>query len=355
MIIAKATEKSTKPMHRILTAWIMASCLWVLTIPAFAAAEQVLDVGKGERLLVIAPHPDDESLSSAGLIKRVFENGGTVRTVVITSGDAYVDAVRQETGKQKPSAADYLNYGEKRLEESRRAAQVLGNGYLHLDLLGFSDGSIYPALVSNWRRNNPMRSAFTGFDHVAYRKAIDRGHAQDGQDLRDELVAIMQETKPTMIAFPDVMENDSDHAGLGMFTLLAVHDWTAKHPNKSVHPRLLAYLVHWQHGWPQGSDFGVPLDWRDQPMHLPEDLPLRGHSRVCLPLSNPEISLKRKALAQYKTQQRIMADFLSAFVRKSECFTLLKPNDSNGIESVLDHWRHARKAFDNHPLSRRGI
>ncbi len=342
-------------MNRILITWIMASSLCALTMPAVAATEQVLEVGKGERLLVLAPHPDDESLSSAGLIKRVFENGGTVRTVVITSGDAYVDAVQQETGKKRPSAADYLEYGEKRLEESRRAAQVLGNGFVHLDLLGFSDGSIYPALVSHWRRNNPMRSAFTGFDHVVYRQAVDRGYAQDGQDLRNELVAIMQETKPTMIAFPDVMENDSDHAGLGMFTLLAVHDWIAKHPNKSIQPRLLAYLVHWQHGWPRGSDFGVALDWSDQPMHLPEDLPLRGHTRVCLPLSHQEISLKHKALAQYKTQQRIMADFLSAFVRNSECYTLLKPNDGNSIESVVDHWRHARKAFDNHPLSRRGI
>lgn len=76
-------------------------------------------------------------------------------------------------------------------------------------------------------------------------------------------------------------------------------------------------------------------------MHLPEDLPSRGHTRVCLPLRHQEISLKHKALAQYKTQQRIMADFLSAFVRNSECFTLLKPSNSNSnsIESVVDHWR----------------
>jgi len=39
-----------------------------------------------------------------------------------------------------------------------------------------------------------------------------------------------------MIAFPDVMENDSDHVGLGMFTLLAVHDWIAKHPQQIQSP-----------------------------------------------------------------------------------------------------------------------
>ncbi len=330
---------------------------WLITLalPVYAVTEQALNVGKGERLLVLAPHPDDESISSAGLIERVFENRGTVRTVVVTSGDAYVDAVIQETGKRNPSPADYLDFGEKRLEESRRAAHILGNGFVHLDLLGFSDGSIYSALVLHWRRNNPMRSDFTGFDHVPYRKAVDRGYAQDGQDLLNELVAIMRETKPTMIAFPDVMENDSDHAGLGMFALLAVHEWLAQSPSVHVSPRLLAYLIHWQHGWPKGSDWGIPQDWSNQPMHLPDDLPLRGHSRVCMSLSKPEIALKRKAMAQYQTQQRIMGDFLSAFVRSSECFTLLKPDNANGIETVVEHWRHARKTFDNHPISRKNI
>ncbi|HEY8158066.1 MAG TPA: hypothetical protein VIF10_05095 [Methylobacter sp.] len=165
----------------------------------------------------------------------------------------------------------------------------------------------------------------------------------------------MRETKPTLIAFPDVMENDSDHAGLGMFALLAVHDWLAQSASLHANPRLLAYLVHWQHGWPKGSDWGFPQDWSDQPMHLPDDLPLRGHSRVCLNLRRPEILLKRKAMAQYETQQRIMGDFLSAFVRSSECFTLLKPNNANSIESVAEHWRHARKDFDNHPLTRKNI
>ncbi|MGZ5000095.1 MAG: PIG-L deacetylase family protein [Methylomonas sp.] len=341
-----------KRFLRSLFVWIG---LALLPISSFAATEQTLEVGKGERLLVLAPHPDDESLSSAGLIERVFENGGTVRTVVVTSGDAYVDAVMMETGKRHPSAKDYLAFGEKRLAESRRAARILGNGFVHLDLLGFSDGAIYSALVSHWRRSHPMRSEFTRFDHVPYRHSLDRGLAQDGQDLLNELVAIMRETKPTLIAFPDVMENDSDHAGLGMFALLAIHDWQAHSPTVHIHPRLLAYLIHWQHGWPKGSDWGIPQDWSKQPMHLPDDLPLRGHDRVCLNLTKPEITLKRAAMMQYRTQQRIMGDFLSAFIRSSECFTLLKPDSTNAIENVVEHWRHTRKTFDSHPLTRKKI
>jgi len=109
--------------------------------------EQALTLGPHERLLVLAPHPDDETLSSAGLASQVLEHGGTVREVVVTAGDAYVEAVQRETGKHNPSQRDYIRYGETRLAESRRAAQLIGNGFIHLDLLGFSDGAIYPDLI----------------------------------------------------------------------------------------------------------------------------------------------------------------------------------------------------------------
>ena len=317
---------------------------------------QTLDIGHNERLLILAPHPDDETLGAGGVARRVLEQGGSVRSVVITAGDAYVGAIQDYLHKRRLTSADYLFYGEKRLEESRMAAKVLAKGYfLHLDLLGFSDGSIYDMLVKHWQRQNPDRSEFTGENHVPYREAEDRGTAQDGQDLRNELLAILQDSKPTLIAFPDVMENDSDHAGLGMFTLLAVHDWLETRNGQHFYPKLLAYLIHWQHGWPPGSDADTAFDWSDQPLYLPEDLPLRGHIRSCLMLTKSEEGLKREALAQYATQQQAMAPFLAAFVHTTECFTQLKSADSHGIENVVKLWQHARKQFDLHPLTRRKI
>ena len=320
-----------------------------------ARTEQPLEIGYRERLLVLAPHPDDETLSAAGLIHQVFEPGGSVRTVVVTAGDAYVQAVQSDTGKRHPTKADFLKYGEKRLEESRHAARVLGKGFIHLDLFGFSDGAIYPMLVSHWGLTHPDKSEFTGFSHVLYIEAEDKGIAQDGEVLRNELVAILRATKPTLIAFPDVMENDSDHAGLGMFALLAINDWLEHANETSPTPRLLAYLIHWQHGWPPGSNADKPLDLSDQPLFLPDDLPLRGLTRTCLNLSVQERNLKRDALAQYQTQQRAMGPFLAAFVHSNECFTELKATDSKGIKNVVKQWQHVRKAFDSHPISRRKI
>lgn len=43
----------------------------------------------GEHLLLLAPHPDDEVLAAAGLIRRTLEAGGRVSVVYLTSGDAF--------------------------------------------------------------------------------------------------------------------------------------------------------------------------------------------------------------------------------------------------------------------------
>ncbi len=343
-------------MRRRLLCYLFAS--WALLGAGWALAQPVheLTVGSGERLLILAPHPDDETLGAGGVAQQALARGGSVRSVVVTAGDAYVEAIQAFLHKRKLRNADYLFYGELRLRESEQAARVLaGSTFMHLDLLGFSDGSIYDMLVTHWRRNNPDRSDFTGENHVPYPEAEDKGTAQDGEDLRRELLAILQDTKPTLIAFPDVMENDSDHAGLGMFALLAVHDWLESQPLHPPSPRLLAYLIHWRDNWPPGADADKPIDRSDQPLHLPEDLPLRGHRRVCFTLSRAEVETKRAALAQYTTQQQAMAPFLAAFVHTTECFTQLEPEKIHGVDNVVAQWRQVRKQFDLHPLSRRKI
>ena len=317
-------------------------------------AEQILNIGHRERLLVLAPHPDDETLSAAGLILKVFENGGTIRTAVITAGDAYVDAIKDATGKRKLSRTDFLNYGKQRLEESKKVAKLLGKGFIHLDLFGFSDGAIYPMLVSHWGYTHPEKSEYTGYSHVPYVEAEDKGVAQEGKVLRNQLVEILKSTKPTLIVFPDVMENDSDHAGLGMFALLAINEWIEQSHN-SVNPRLLAYLIHWQHDWPPGSETKEPLDLSATPLFLPHDLPLRGMTRTCINLNPHEIRLKQLALAEYQTQQRAMGSFLAAFVRNNECFSELKLQDTVGIHNVVKQWQQVRKSFDSHPISRKKI
>lgn len=68
------------------------------------------------RILVFAPHPDDEVFGCGGAILRQVSEGGAVQVVVLTDGD------------YQPNCADTQIYGQTRREESCKAAQALGYG-----------------------------------------------------------------------------------------------------------------------------------------------------------------------------------------------------------------------------------
>src|SRR5207253_7141074 len=63
----------------------------------------------GERLLVLAPHPDDEAIGCGGLVAQHLREGRKVRVVIATSGAEAGDAAARE-------------------EESRRGLGLLGEG-----------------------------------------------------------------------------------------------------------------------------------------------------------------------------------------------------------------------------------
>src|SRR5438046_7255856 len=68
-----------------------------MTIPeAEAIPFEPLDL-RGERLLVLAPHPDDEVIGCGGLVAQHLAEGRSVRVVVATDGgQAGVAAEREE-------------------------------------------------------------------------------------------------------------------------------------------------------------------------------------------------------------------------------------------------------------------
>src|SRR4029077_11597995 len=85
-----------------------------------------LDVSPGTRLLVVAPHPDDETLGAGGLMARVHETGGRVNVVYLTDGDGYPEGVQSEGHIESPAAMDYRGYGRRRRSEARNALLALG-------------------------------------------------------------------------------------------------------------------------------------------------------------------------------------------------------------------------------------
>lgn len=283
-----------------------------------------LAVHPGERLLVVAPHPDDETLGSGALIQRVVREGGSVTVVLVTAGDALVSGVVKEAGRPHPGPAAFVAYGERRVREARRAVRALAGARGRVALLGFPDGGLDRLLRAAGDARHPLASATTRAGDPPYRDAVEPDLPYTGANLRRALKELIAEERPSIIALADPFDRHPDHAAAGIFTLAAVHDWLREQKGDE-QPRLLSFLVHWP-GWPPGWDGGTEGSMYD-PLPLPADFPRR--EIATLWLSPPEIGGKRRALAEHRTQQREMAGFLEAFVRGTEVFGLLGRRDTD--------------------------
>jgi LmbE family N-acetylglucosaminyl deacetylase len=278
-----------------------------------------LEVGPGERLLVAAPHPDDETLGAGGLVQRVLARGGSVQVLLFTAGDGWVPAVVHATGSANPGPSDYIAYGEARLAEARAALDALGRDAVTLQVLGFPDGSLERLLDQHW--HEPGRSATTLASQPPYYQALNPEVPYLGADLFREVERVVREVRPTLVALPDPADRHPDHRATALFTLLAVDAWRKTDEGRRVDPRLLAYLVHWE-AWPQGWNAHQPPSI-ETALSLPFDLPTRGRRSVQLVLTDEERAAKATALDEHASQQVAMGPFLSAFVRRTEPFSVV--------------------------------
>jgi LmbE family N-acetylglucosaminyl deacetylase len=85
----------------------------------------------GEKVLVFAPHPDDETFGCGGSIKLHTAHGDELKVVVLTDGSAG-DFLNRE-----PNRAQYVL---KREEETYRAAEILG--IRDLEFWGYADAHL---------------------------------------------------------------------------------------------------------------------------------------------------------------------------------------------------------------------
>lgn len=93
---------------------------------------------RGERLLVLAPHPDDEVIACGGLMALHALEGRAVRVVTATDGT-------RATG----AAGDALDYRDKREQESRRGLGLIGVTDVHF--LRFPDRGLDGTVASALR------------------------------------------------------------------------------------------------------------------------------------------------------------------------------------------------------------
>jgi LmbE family N-acetylglucosaminyl deacetylase len=280
-------------------------CVAAAAAPAVATyAAPLPPIDAATSLLVVAPHPDDETLCCAGIMQRVVQAGGRTSVVWLTSGDAERLGLWLFEGAFFGSPARARQLGEQRMAEARAATAVLGlreGGQL---FLGYPDGGLAGLLGAN--RAAAYTSRSTGAAAVPYSDTLFPGHPYSGESLERDFAAVLERTRPTLIPAPSPRDEHPDHRAAGLLTI-------AVSERRGELPRVRYWIVHGGEGWPSPRELmpGVPLT----------AAPLAGAlAPTTFALTPAEEDRKLQALRTYATQMREMAPFLLAFVRTDELF-----------------------------------
>jgi LmbE family N-acetylglucosaminyl deacetylase len=89
------------------------------------------------RILIFAPHPDDELIGCGGVIAQAVQDGDPVHVIEITSGQGLFQVVAKIEREPSPDEV-----GRLREAETIRACAVLGLDAKHIQFLRFDDGRI---------------------------------------------------------------------------------------------------------------------------------------------------------------------------------------------------------------------
>lgn len=290
----------------------------------FTRALAIRDMGP--RILIVAPHPDDEVLTSGGVIQQALATGAEVRVVIVTAGDGYYAAARR-VRKGRVDPASYVALGEVRHVESLRAARRLGLPAADLISLGFPDTGITDLWTNAWTEAD-LSAARTRVDRVPYAWALRPGAPYTGQELSDELISVIEDFRPYTVIAPDPHETHPDHSGVAAFAMLALD-------HAGFTGRRLTTIVHY-------TDYPYPWSiFEKGKIEPPPGLSRPGSSWLSLELTDRQIAVKRQALASYRSQERITSDRLGLpeFARRNELFddrapAAVTPAGSTGASSA---------------------
>ena len=128
----------------------------MLVAPRFSAAD---------RVLVVAPHPDDETLATGIAIQAALQAGAAVRILYVTDGDNNPWPQRWLEKRWSIGAPERARWGARRRDEAARAraALAVGGRTADADHLGWPDQGLTDALMRDDRAVASLVEQLVGF------------------------------------------------------------------------------------------------------------------------------------------------------------------------------------------------
>ncbi|OLV17826.1 PIG-L deacetylase family protein [Deinococcus marmoris] len=267
-----------------------------------AALPAALPFTSGQRVLFLAPHPDDETLCCGGMIQQAQAAGATAYIAWITAGDGFeFDAALMDRAV-RPSPAQMRDLGQTRAREAGRAAAILGVPAARTFMLGYPDGGLFYLFTTNY--DQPYRARHTGASAVYVDGALTPGAPFTGRNLHDDLARVLDTVKPDVVLVPAPQDAHPDHHTLTYMMLRLVGE-------RQQEPTLHFWVVHGGLEWPlpKGLHETLPLTVPPRATGLPWE-------RVAL--TPEQVQVKWQAIRAYRTQTEVLGRFMEAFARANE-------------------------------------
>jgi LmbE family N-acetylglucosaminyl deacetylase len=172
----------------------------------------MLNLQKEDRLLILAVHPDDETLATGGLIQQALAAGAEVRVVFVTDGDNNPWPQRYIERRWRIDHTDRARWGQIRRQEALAALAILGVHPQNAGFLGFLDQGLTALLTT------------------------------DAKPIINRLITEITDWQPSVLVGSALQDHHPDHNALAVLVDLALEQL----PNQGKRPLLLTYLVHGQ-------------------------------------------------------------------------------------------------------------
>jgi len=274
-------------------------------------------LAKNPRVIIFSPHPDDDVLSSTGLMTSILAlraKGGIadLRVVYMTCGDAYDQALA--ITKKKGTAQTYLELGQLRHNEALNALKKVGVNSNKAIFLGFPDGGMDAIFNQKTDSSQPYTSPQTGASQVPYAFAYHAGEAYLKESVINDITKIINDFKPAVVFTPTLTDEHLDHRATREFVTQAL----SQIQNAPLH---LEFLVHWEKtetDWPHAT-----TDWQTPFNHVTAEYSLS------LGDYGLTIDQKKEVIRNHVSQVDVESAYLQNFAKSTEVFWTSKPKRSD--------------------------
>lgn len=281
-----------------------------LGICNYSYALSDLLINPSDRILILAPHPDDEAIGTGGIIQKAVESNIPIKIAYLTNGEN--NELSFLIYKKHPvlSKPGLLKMGAMRREESTAAMQLLGLNPSQLIFLGYPDFGTMQIFTKYWGNSKPYKSMLTKVTSVPYKNAYTYEASYKGESILADLENILLDFRPTKIFVTLPADTNGDHRAIYLFLQVSLWNLEGKIPMPDIYP----YLIH-AVSWPLPRGFHSELS-----LELPEALSNLNLDQWRLELTPTEIEKKKSAIQNYKSQNAYNHKYLYTFARKNEIF-----------------------------------